>query len=1151
MVKLLPMPKTNRRQQPVESKSYFERLQFDPRLLKSWVTRFIGNFRIVLLLIITICLVGGVSYFNLPKRLNPEVEIPIVSIVTVLPGASPEDVESLISIPLENHLQSVKGLDTITSSSRDNISIMALQFESSVDRDQALNDTQSLVDTFTELPEDAQTPNVSALDFENQPIWTFAKGDERSLLAFSHELKKRLEELPKVDRVLTNGFEEQEVSIVVAPEKLQQYGINPLQLSQLMKQGLASFPAGTLETDGNTFSVTISPSIDTIEDIRNIVLNLQGRTIRLGELATVEERAKPKQATTYFASKEHGPQRAVTFYIYKTSAVSIDEAGQEVEAEVESFFEDKKDQFTLTSLSNTSEQIGEQFTDLLHEFRSTILLVFACIFLFLGLRQALISSLTVPLTFLSAFFFMSVFGMSINFLSLFAFLLALGLLVDDTIVVIQAMTSYYKTGKFTPLQTGLMVWKDTIIPIWSTTLTTIWSFVPLLLTSGIIGEFIKPIPVVVTVTMISSTAIAVLITLPIMIVILKPEIPDRVKLMGKIILALIPVMILLWLSVSFARDLALEPGKLVLFLITFALAYVICLLSLITLLRRVWRSAIEYFQSHTGLQKLTLRAQRYVDHGVINIEPFAEWYHRVIIRVISSRWNRWQVILGTIVYAVVAFGLLRAGLVKNEFFPKSDQEIVYANLELPAGTTMATTEDKTLSLLDTLRHHAESEYVVAEVGKSASGDFSGGSQDSGNSAMFTFHLPKLEERSKTSFQIADDLRKEFQQYQEGKISIVELSGGPPAGADLQINLFGPNLDQLGTYADQLVEYLQSQPGVTNAQKSIKTGTSQVKFVPDKTKLADAGLSVDSLGLWMRIYASGFTLDSINLDKTQQEETDIIFRLDTDSSTLEGLSKVTVVNPMGVGYPLLSLGTLEAQPNPTVINREDGSRTITVTAAVGKGYNVAEKNQELEAFADSLKMQSGYSWTTGGVNEENQKSINSILQAMGVSAILILVTMVIQFGSFRQAFIVLIVIPLAVSSVFIIFALTGTPLSFPALIGVLSLFGIVVTNSMFIVDKINLNKAEGMPLKEAIADAGSSRLEPILLTKLCTVFGLLPITIADPLWRGLGGAIISGILISSTIMLLFIPALYYSIFQSEDTEKLTVIRGEVPQRRRKK
>lgn len=187
---------------------------------------------------------------------------------------------------------------------------------------------------------------------------------------------------------------------------------------------------------------------------------------------------------------------------------------------------------------------------------------------------------------------------------------------------------------------------------------------------------------------------------------------------------------------------------------------------------------------------------------------------------------------------------------------------------------------------------------------------------------------------------------------------------------------------------------------------------------------------------------------------------------------------------------------------------------------------------MEKYASRLRLAEGYSWKTGGVNEENQKSVLSILQAMVIAFILILITMVLQFQSYRQAIIVLMVIPLAVSSVFIVFAITGTPLSFPALIGILSLFGIVVTNSMFIVDKININLKEKMPFKEAIADAGASRLEPILLTKLNTILGLVPITLSNPLWQGLGGAIISGISLSSFIMLLFIPSVYYLWFKPE-------------------
>jgi hydrophobic/amphiphilic exporter-1 (mainly G- bacteria), HAE1 family len=372
----------------------------------------------------------------------------------------------------------------------------------------------------------------------------------------------------------------------------------------------------------------------------------------------------------------------------------------------------------------------------------------------------------------------------------------------------------------------------------------------------------------------------------------------------------------------------------------------------------------------------------------------------------------------------------------------------------------------------------------------------------------------------------------FKEYIGGEVSVVEESGGPPAGSDLQITLLGNDLDRLNVYADNLITFLKGQAGVVNVQKSINESTSKVRFVPNQAKLAEYGVGIDAIGFALRTYASGFPLDQINFDDTTTDKTNIVFRLDTNKTSLNGLGQISVTNSRFQSIPLTALGTFKVETNPTTIAREDFRRTISVTAGVKTGYQIPELNKKLEAQADSLNLPNGYSWKTGGVNEENQKSVQSILQAMGLSAVLILITMVIQFQSFRKAFICLIVIPLAVSSVFLFFALTGTPLSFPALIGVLSLFGIVVTNSMFIVDKINLNLREGMPFNQAIADAGASRMEPIILTKLCTVLGLLPITLSEPLWRGLGGAIISGLLVASTIMLLFIPTLYYEMMGDE-------------------
>lgn len=1106
------------------SSDYLKRLKFDRKLLESIHAKFITNMRLVVLLLITITILGIVSYLTLPRRLNPELKIPIIIVSTVLPGAGPEDIETLITIPLENQVRGLSGITEMNSVSSDNFSSITLQFASNISAEKAKDDVQAQVDLVTSLPKDALTPRVAAIDFENQPIWTFVlaatDNDLPSLMRFSDELKRKIEDDTKVDRVAITGFEEQEIVVEVSPESIKQYNLNPAVLSAAVKAATASFPAGTISSTRNTFTLTVDPSITSVETVRALRISVDNQSIALGDIATVSERSKQSQHTSLFASSEAPASRVVVMNVYKTSSAKIDEAEKGVATLVEREVSRFNGKFKVTTVLNTAEQINTQFTDLLGEFKSTIILVFVCLLLFLGLRQAVISAFTVPLTFLSAFFFMSMVGMSINFLSLFAFLLALGLLIDDTIVVVSAMTTYYKSGKFTPTETGLIVWRDTIVPIWSTTITTIWSFVPLLLSSGIIGEFIKPIPVVIAVTMISSTAIAVLITLPFMMVLLKPQIPRRLKILG----AIIGVIATLAVVASVAKGNPLLPLILILSLI----AMIVLRLTALPM----WNRIQQKIQENKKAAAFAAKAHYMVSHGVISTEKLSSSYYRLMMRILNSpSARRWVVIL-IVIYAVGAFMLLPLGFVQNEFFPKADNPEIFINLRLPAGTTVETTTAEARRLLEEVRNTPESDFAIAQVGQTVSGGFGGGGGGE-NTATITIHLPDEKERTKSSIEIAENLRKQFKNYNGGEVTVVEESGGPPAGADVSLTILGDDLAQLTRIGDTLQSFLKEQAGITNVDSSIKPGTSALVFVPDYQKLSENKLGVESIGLWLRTYASGFTLDSVNFENSTAKEKDIVVKFGSSKPTVAELSSIQIPTPTGSYVPLESLGKIILKPNPTLINRDDSKRALTISASVIKGYNATQKNADLLKYANTLELPEGYSFKTGGANEENQKSVQSILQAMLVAFILILITMVIQFGSYRQAIIVLMVIPLAVSSVFVSFALTGTPLSFPALIGVLSLFGIVVTNSMFIVDKINLNRKEGMKFKESIADAGASRMEPIILTKLATVLGLLPITLADPLWRGLGGAIISGLLIASSIMLLFIPVVYYSWFKGEE------------------
>ncbi len=1087
-----------------------KQLRVTKDLEQSFIAKYLKNPRLVILIILLISLIGVFSFLNIPRVLNPSINIAVVNIVTVLPGAGPNDVESLVSIPIEDAVTGVQNVKTVTSSSSDSVSVVSIEFESGTDAEKARSDTQSAVDTVN-LPTDAQTPKVTKLDFQNQPIWSFtvtSNGDFSSLARFSKQLQDRIKQLSDVKDVTTTGLAEQEVQIILKPEAIATYNLNPQILIGAIKTASSALPAGSIKTDNNTFALTIDPTITQINDIRNLKVNLSGSIVSLSDIAEVVERSKPDQNSSFFASKTESTKRSINFNVFKTSNAQIEVTTEDVVKLTNLVIKENGNRFQIHSNLNSAEFIQDQFSELQKDFIITIGLVFITLLVFLGLRQAVVSSLAIPLTFFITFTVMRLAKIEFSFIAFFSLLLSLGLLVDDTIVVISAMTSYFRTkGKnFSPFQTGLLVWRDFWVAVFTTTLTTVWAFVPLLLATGIIGEFIKPIPIVVSSTLIASFFVAMFLTIPIMVIILKPNIPKRVQVLTRI-LFLIFVAVLFYSIVPKSSLILLQ-----------ILAFLILMFIVVNIRPLLFSRLSKVFNT---------KFRSRLDKGLISFEPITERYELILGRILNSKSSRRKAVFAVVVFFIFAMLLLPLGLVKNEFFPPADQDYLYVSLEMPAGTNLATTETETLNVLDDLRHTPQLIFANANLGTALDASSGGFSSGGSNGSLITLVLTKHTDRHLSSIDIAQSIRDKYASYSKGKISVIEESGGPPAGADLQIKLFGPDLNQLDSYANKIEDYLKTQNGVTNIDKSIKPGTSKISFVPDLNKLSQNNLTLDQVGFWLRLYASGFKAQAVKFTG-QKDDEDITLRVGSSSQTVQDVSKIIIPTSTG-NVPIVSLGTLKLEPNPTLITRESGNRTISVSAGVQKGFNIADKNKDLEKFADSVRLPSGYSWKTGGVNDQNQQSVNSILQAMLLSFLLIIVTMVVQFSSFRDALIVMLVIPLAISGVFIIFALTHTPLSFPALIGVLALFGIVVKNSILLVDKINRNKTAGMQLHAAIADATASRIEPIFLTSFATIMGLIPITLSNPLWRGLGGSIIAGLTFSGIIMLIFIPVVYYLMF----------------------
>lgn len=1100
--------------------SFLDRLTFDQSLGKTFIASYFKNIRTIVLIVLTLTLAGLATFFTLPRELNPNIQIPIVFVSTPFPGAGPEDVEKLVTVPLEDAVSGLSGVEKVSSVSQENISTLNIEFGSGTDPEKAKTDVQSALDSVSDLPEDAEDPHVQVLDFQNQPVMNFVLSGTvpgTSLNRLADTLEERLKDISGVEKVSISYRKEEEISIILKPEILAERNIRPVAVAQSIQGAIANHPAGNISTNGTSFALTQETAATSIEELRALPLVLGQDIIPLGEIATLREEPKRNAPESYYADADTPATRGILFSVFKTDSADTAATVAAVLESADSLRAEYGNQFFFEPVFDGAKEIKKSFDQLFHDFALTIFLVFAVLFTFFGLRQSIIAALAIPLTFLGTFLVMSASGISINFIALFSLLLALGILVDNAIVIISAMASYERTGKFTPDEVALLVWRDFKAVIFTTTITTVWAFLPLLLASGIIGEFIKPIPIVVSSSLAISAAIALLIVIPLMAMLLKGSFPRRVIILTYTLLFLGGAALLFVLIPA-------GPLKMPLFIAALLILVILGKIS------KYLRSEIhEYETSHFA--KFFRKLHELSGDGLFNFDPLAHRYEHFIAGILDSKSSRRKTVALLIIFSVFSYALVPLGYVVNEFFPEDNQDTIFVSVELPKNTTLSESTEEALMLLNQLRTYPEARFVMAEIGAAPPTDNFVTGKD-WNNLLFTLIMEDKKTREHASGKIVADLNQRFQSYNKGTLTASQLSGGPPAGSDIELKLLGDDLSKLQAYGKEVSAYLAEQPGITKVSTSIVSGASKIVFTPEQEKLAANGISENDTAFLLRTLGSGFTVK--NDARLKDDKFDIVLRFG-DESSLEKPETLGMIAVSGndSSFPLSALGSFSLAPNPTLITREDGKRTLSVSAGVAEGYSVSTINADLEKFADTLHLKDGYRWKTGGVNDENNKSVQSILQAMLLSAILIFGTMAIQFDSFRKALIVLMVVPLAISGVFIMFSIVGIPLSFPALIGILALFGIVVNNSIIMVDKINKNMESGLPLTQAISEGAASRLEPILLTALTTIVGLIPITLSDPIWQGLGGAIIAGLTFSGVAKLFFIPVIYKMWFTPKE------------------
>ncbi|HOX29650.1 MAG TPA: efflux RND transporter permease subunit [Candidatus Paceibacterota bacterium] len=1118
---------------------YLNRLEFKPELKKTWLNFFVSRFRVVILLILLITAWGLYSYFKLPRESNPEVKIPIAVVSTVFPGASPTDIEELITKKVETKISGLKGVDSITSYSSNSVSTVVVEFDAKEDLEDSIRSVRDSVSTLkNSLPENANDPVVNQISLDDTPILTVAVSgpyDGFALRDHADNIKDELEKISGVREVMISGGDQKEISVSCLPEKLRFYGVSVDQVTSSLAAANLSMPSGNFDGGTYVYSISADARVYDAEAFGQIPIAAGGTLapVYLKDVAEVKETAIKKTAYSRISSAGQAPLDAVEISIVKRAGGNIIETADAAKLAFDSYIA-KNPGLRYDVTLDQSDYIREDFDQLTHDFILTIFLVMGVLLLMVGFKEAFVAGLAIPLVFFVSFGVMSLSGITMNFLSTFALLLSLGLIVDDAIVVVSATKMYMRTGKFTPEEAILLVLNDFKVVLTATTLTTVWAFLPLLFSSGIMGIFIRSVPIVLSVTLISSLAIALMVNHPLAAVL------ERVRLT--------PVFFFIYLSLAFLAALSLlAQGGIVSTVI--AAAIIVAVGALIFWYERggkkpLWENRrLLYLEAKSDeLIKAKLKAQSLNDdktdfsarlsHGIANINAFLPLYEKHLAMLIDDKKKRKFFLAAVFGLFLAAAALPILGIVKTEFFPADDFNYLTINIEAPIGYKLEKTGAIVSKVEEKLLAYKEIKNFSTVVGGSAATDtFTSGSSSSADTAGITINLVPKSERKLKSYELGELMRNDFADIKDAKIVVTELQGGPPSGSAFEADIMGDDLDELTRIANDLKPRLEKISGVINADISLKEAPPEYTFILNQQKLAEHSLNAAYVGAVLRSAVSGTEATTVF---SNNKEISVNVRFDPGSiPSLNDIQNLQIVNLAKQPVYLKDVADIKLVPSVRTIERIDQKRTVVLSSDVAATANANLVLSEFQSILkNDYKLPQGYEISYGGQNEENANSVMSILLAMIVAFVLIITTLVIQFNSFIKALIVLITVPLALIGTFIGMALTGITLSFPGLIGILALFGIVVKNAIILIDKIGLNLKSGIAWRDSIIDAGKSRLEAIFITSFCTILGIVPITLSSKTWEGLGAAIIFGLSISSFFTLFVIPALFAQFLKEE-------------------
>lgn len=1017
-----------------------------------------------ILLCILFAIGGLIGTASMVKEGEPEIKVAIASIETVWPGADPETIENQITDKIETELKSLKGLKEISSASYNGRSRILVEFRAEAPVSESIALVRAEVDEAKpELPEEAEQPKVEQISVQDAPVLTvslFGDLDMAVLSRAAEDLQDILEKVPNVRKVDLGGQRDEVIHVQLLPSRLINLGISSTQVAQAIQQGNIDMPWEQVESDQIGAQVRLYGRYRTVEDLQNLpVARLggnEGRVVRLKEVAEVRRDLEREENRAFLSWNGSEFKRAINVDVVKvpgSDTIKVVEDSLEAIATAQANPNIWPHGMKYRVISTDAEKIREDLSDLINNCWQGILCVFIILFFALSWREALIAGLSIPLTFMGAVAILWIAGTTLNTMVTIGMILALGLLVDVFILMMEGMHEGIFIEELSFNQAALKTVKTYAIPALSGQLTTILAMAPLMAISGTMGQFIRLIPISAITCLILSYAIALLIDIP----------------LSRYLLA-----------------------------------------------------------NQTGKGKKT-----FIDQLT---ETVSHRYHRWTLKTtVRNKTTARLWVFGAVSLFVCA--LILVGSVPGTLFPDSDRDKLSINIELPPTTTLETSQTVADDIGEILREKEYLESVIKFVGQRSNlVEESGMKPNQGNylvgfSAIFS---PKSE-REKYSFEYEDELRveldKALQQY-PGASLVVNAESTGEGGDPIAVEISGRDMDQLRRISTEVQLALREIPGTSDVRDDLGALRPDIKFRPRREAMDFYGVNPDDLAMQGRYAMTDTDIGNFPLGGGEE---DLEIHLSTAWPSRGGdiggptrRDELQQIRIFAGGETLAAGQVLEREMGeaPLSITHKDTQRTVTVLGKTS-GRTVGEILADLEPKLEEMKRSwpVGYNYHFGGEAETQSETFGSAKQMAGVSLFLVFAVLVIQFGSFTQPFIIILAIPFALIGTFGGFFLTWIPISFPAVIGIISLTGIVVNDSIVIVETMNNHRDRGMNVREAAAKGASDRLRPVLTTSMTTIAGVVPMALSDPVWFPLCAAIAFGLIASTAIALLVTPCLY--------------------------